>query len=200
VLLKGLKGPLVPSSFEGDGQHLLAMLKGEIVRVTVVDGTVQRVHETRDHEAWPELSPDGRWLAYGSNKSGRNEIYVRPYPGEGGAEPVSIDGGFSPAWNANGRELFFVSLAVAPWKHRMMAVDFAPGPPLRIGRPHVMFEFDSRSLSLGCVPVRCYDVAPDGQQFYAVEQRAPLPPASVTHIDLIENWFEELKAKVPVRR
>jgi hypothetical protein len=95
----------------------------------------------------------------------------------------------------------------------MMAVDFAPGspPPLgsargdlsavegpRIGRPRVLFEFDGlRGLNFDCNPGRCYDVARDGQRFYATQRAAPPPASVVTHINLILNWFEELKAKVP---
>jgi hypothetical protein len=95
----------------------------------------------------------------------------------------------------------------------MMAVDFVPGspPPLgsargglsavegpRIGRPRVLFEFDGlRGLNFACIPSRCYDVALDGQRFYATQSAAPPPPPVVTHINLIQNWFEELKAKVP---
>jgi hypothetical protein len=62
-----------------------------------------------------------------------------------------------------------------------------------------LFEFDHRDLSFVCTPVRCYDVAPDGQRFYTRQSRTLPPPAVVTHINLTLNWFEELKAKVPVR-
>jgi len=95
----------------------------------------------------------------------------------------------------------------------MMAVDFAAGspPPLgsahgglsrvegpRIGRPRTLFEFDGlRDLNFDCFPSRCYDVAPDGQRFYATQSLTPPPRPVVTQINLILNWFEELKAKVP---
>jgi serine/threonine-protein kinase len=146
---------------------------------------------------WPTFSPDGRWLAYGSNVSGRNELYVRPYPGPGPAELVSIDGALSPVWRPDGNGLFFLSPATPAGKRSMMAVDFAAGSPPRIGRPWPLFEFDPSDLKLACAPVRCYDVAPDGQHFYGVRAQSPPPPPVVTHINLIQNWFEELKAKVP---
>jgi hypothetical protein len=79
----------------------------------------------------------------------------------------------------------------------MMAVDFEPGSRPRIGHPRSLFEFDPRDLALACTPLRCYDVAPDGQRFYARQARNPPPPPVVTHINLVQNWFEELKAKVP---
>jgi hypothetical protein len=72
--------------------------------------------------------------------------------------------------------------------------------PPRIGRPRPLFEFDNRDLGLSCTPVRCCGVAPDGQRFYATLLLAPPPQPPVTHINLITNWFEELKAKVPTGR
>ncbi len=80
-------------------------------------------------------------------------------------------------------------------KRRMMAVAFTLGSPPTLGRPRELFSFDPRTLWMSCKQVRCYDVAPDGRRFYAVQ--ASLPPAPVvTHINLILNWFEEPKAKV----
>ena len=80
----------------------------------------------------------------------------------------------------------------------MMAGGFTPGSPPRIGRPSELFRFDPRELNIAWSPVRGYDVAPDGQTFYGV-QRQPRPPTVATHINIVQNWFEELKAKVPVR-
>jgi hypothetical protein len=63
-----------------------------------------------------------------------------------------------------------------------------------------LFEFDRRELDFQGYPSRRYDVTPDGQRFYVVQWRIPPPPPVVTHINLIQNWFEELKAKVPTGR
>jgi len=71
--------------------------------------------------------------------------------------------------------------------------------PARIGPAQSLFEFRGRELSFWCSPVRCYDVAPDGQGFYAMQFRPVVPLPPVTHINLIQNWLEELKAKVPTR-
>jgi len=210
-------GEFNASSFTPDGRQLAASRGGEdLVMVAVENGQapVRPLIETPQNEGWAELSPDGRWLAYASDVSGRFEVYVRPYPGPGSTVSVSAEGGRSPAWNRNGRELFFVSLfdPAGAGTQRMMAVDFAPGspPPLgsargglnavegpRIGRPRTLFESDWRDLTFDCFPSRCYDVAPDGQRFYATQRAAPRPASVVTHINLILNWFEELKAKVP---
>jgi Tol biopolymer transport system component len=211
-------GDLTASSFTPNGRQVAAVRDSrDIVVVTVEPGQSRAQPLTqapRSAERWPEFSPDGRWLAYGSDASGRFEVYVRPYPGPGPAEPVSIDGGWSPAWARTGRELFFVSLPDPQGQRRLMAVEFAPGSPPRdaahggpsagerpsIGRPRTLFAFDPRDLRLACTPVRCYDVAADGDRFYVTQSQAPPPPPVVTHINLVLNWLEDLKAKVPVRR
>jgi hypothetical protein len=91
----------------------------------------------------------------------------------------------------------------------MMAVDVAPGSPPPFGSAHgglspvegpsitgrdVLFEFNNSDLNFNCLPRPCYDVALDGQSFYAMQARTPPPRPVVTHINLIPNWFEELKA------
>jgi len=78
-----------------------------------------------------------------------------------------------------------------------MAVDVRPGRALRLGKPQRLFAFSDPPLLLRCAPSRCYAVAPDGQQFYGLRQApsAPIPPVSQIH--LVQNWTEELKARVP---
>jgi len=194
---------MIPSSWHRDGQQLVGVSQSGVARDILIvtlgngDARVRPLFQTPHTELGPVFSRDGRWLAYASNVSKRFEVYVRPYPGPGPAEQVSVDGGESPAWNLNGRELFFVSPPNQAGKPSMMAVDFEAGSPPRLGRPKRLFEFDQLNIPLACSAVRCYDVAPDGQRFYAVQYRTPPPPPVVTHINLIQNWFEELKAKVP---
>jgi hypothetical protein len=96
--------------------------------------------------------------------------------------------------------LFFLSALDLAGQRSMMAVEFGAGPPAAIGRPRRLFVFDPRGLGISCVPLRCYDVAPDGQRFFATSWLPAPPVAPVTHINLILNWFEELKAKVPTTR
>jgi serine/threonine-protein kinase len=201
------EGNIIPSSWTRDGRQILAVQNTtDIVSVTVEAGNarVQPLMRRPDNEfsggrTFPELSPDGHWLAYVSTATGREELFIRPYPGSGSSQPVSPEGGTNPIWHPNGRELFFGT----PWKRgelqRMMAADVATGPSLRLGRVRSLFTFDTRDVAFDCAEVRCADVSPDGQRFYAVQYSTPPPAPVVTHVNLIQNWFEELKAKVPVK-
>jgi Tol biopolymer transport system component len=106
-------------------------------------GKPRRLFQTGFQEQYPDLSPDGRWLAYVSNESGRDEVYVQPYPGPGGRQQISIDGGATPAWSRNGKELFYLSPTgdierVAA--DRMMVVDVTTGPRFSVGTPRMLFE------------------------------------------------------------
>ncbi len=196
-------GTFYPSALTPEGQIVsVDPVKMDIVVATIESGQAKMrpLIQTPAIEAWPALSPDGRWLAYASWVSGRREVYVRPSSGPGEPQRVSRESGTSPAWNPNGRELFFLSRAnQATNKRSMMAVDFAPGSPPRTGSPHQLFEFDQRDLSFNCDPTRCYDVSRDGQRFYVVQRRPVPPPPAVTHIDLIENWVHEVKSKLAGR-
>jgi serine/threonine-protein kinase len=161
-------------------------------------GTVEQLGKTTDVENWPDLSPDGRWLAYGSNASGQGfDIYIRPYPGSGASTRVSVDGGTNPAWDPSGGELFYLTPGNAAGNSHMMAVPFLGGAPPHLGPPRVLFDFDPQKLRFQCLDVRCYDVAPGGERFYVTESPGPSPPPVVTHINLVLNWFEELRTKVP---
>jgi len=138
-------------------------------------------------ESAPRFSPNGRWLAYTSNESGRFEIYVQPYPGPGGKWQISTEGGTEPVWNPNGRELFYRIGG------KMMAVDVTIQPSFSVGKPKMLFEgqFEPAPATFPN-----YDVSPDGQRFLMLkpteqEQAAP------TQINVVLNWFEELKRRVP---
>jgi Tol biopolymer transport system component len=128
------------------------------------------------------FSPDGRWVAYVSNDTPRNEIYVVPYPGPGAKTQVSIDGGGYPVWNRNGRELFFRS------GNKMMAVEVQTGATFRAGTPKVLFEGAYSNF---------YDVSPDGRRFLMLKSDAPreAPP---NELHVVVNWFEELRRRVPL--
>jgi eukaryotic-like serine/threonine-protein kinase len=195
---------VIPVSFDPQGSLVGLRDSREIVKITLADGQarVDPLHETRYAEGWPSISPDGRWLSYGASVSDptvntlQTEVYVRPFHGAGNAVLASVGGGRSPAWNPSGGELFYVTVRDPRGSASMMAVDFTPGNPPNIGHPRRLFDFDASEL-LSCAPARCFGVAPDGQHFYTMRAPKPPPPPAVTHINIVPNWFEELKAKVP---
>ena len=144
--------------------------------------------QTKFQEGAARLSPDGHWLAYTSDESGRNEVYVRPFPGPDGKWQISTEGGGEVIWNPNGRELFYRV------GNKLMAVDVETQPTFTAGKPRLLFE---RSDQAGGGFGSGYDVSPDGQRFLMV--KTPVVEGdAVTQINLIQNWFEELKQKVPV--
>ena len=133
-----------------------------------------------------QFSPDGKWIAYQSDESGRFEIHVQPFPGPGGKFPISANGGAQPRWNKNGKEIFYVSL-----DSRMMAtpVKLSPdGKSLETGTPVALFPV---RIAGGPLPGRNkqqYAVSSDGQRFLvnlAVDEGAASP------ITLILNWHPE---------
>ena len=164
------------------------------------DRSPQPYLQTRFSESHPTFSPDGRWLAYVSDESGRNEVYVRPYPGPGGTTQISTQGGTEPLWASHGRELFYRvyrnfynSLCDYGSENGVMAVSFLTEPTLRVGKPRLLFEgqYAAPSLWRG----RLYDLTPDGRRFLMLKQSDP-PPAP-TQFNVVLNWFDELERLVP---
>lgn len=140
--------------------------------------------DTAFSEGGPVFSPDGRYLAYVSDESGQNEVYVQPYPGPGQKHPVSMDGGSEPSWSADGRELFYRQ------GNGIFAVDIELEPNIRLGQPKMLFQGDYRRS-----PGRHanYDVSDDGR-FVMVERGELSAP---TQFNVVLNWFQELKRLVP---
>jgi serine/threonine-protein kinase len=166
----------------------LSVLRLDDGSTTRSGGTAPVFTRTRAAEGAPQLSPDGRWMAYASEESGRREIYVQAYPGPGGRWQVSSDGGNEPLWSASGRELFYRS------GDRMMGVDISTEGEFLAGKPRQLFEGSYVRSSAGYVRAN-YDVSPDGQRFLmlkSVEQK----PAALTQIHVVLNWSEELKRRL----
>ena len=145
----------------------------------------QPFSQTPFNEDTAVFSPDGRWLAYVSDESGRFEIYVQPYPGPGGKWQISTDGGTEIAWAQSGQELFYRN------GDQMMAVEITTEPTFSAGIPQLLFEGDFQT---GIVSRADYDVTPDGQRFLMVQLGGVL---EVSQINVVLNWFEELKRRVP---
>jgi Tol biopolymer transport system component len=179
-----------PISWSADGQ-LLSF--GEINSTTGYDIWVL---DMKDRKAVPFLrtpfyeigvfSPDGRWMAYVSNESGRYEVYVQPYPGPGGKWQISTDGGMDVRWSANGREIVYRN------GDKMMAVDITTQPAFSAGKPKMLFEGPYVPPS----PTNSfYDVLADGQRFLMLKPTEQAQAA--TQIVVVQNWSEELKRRVP---
>jgi serine/threonine-protein kinase len=138
---------------------------------------------TAANERAPRFSPDGRWIAYMADPNGRDEVFLRPFPGPGGAVTVSTNGGTEPVWSGDGRELFYREGA------RMMAVSVQTAPTLMLGRPQPLFE--GAYLVSELAPA--FDATRDGRRFLMIS--APPPPP--TGISIVQNWTEELKRLAP---
>jgi Tol biopolymer transport system component len=143
---------------------------------------------TQFNEGGAAFSPDGRWLAHSSDESGRTEVYVQPFPGPGGKWQISTEGssgtaGSGPRWAGNGRELFYRI------GNKMMVVDIKTEPAFTAGKPRLLFEGQFAGGG---------DVAPDGQRFLMIQAVEPEQPP--TQINVVLNWFEELKRRVPAAR
>jgi hypothetical protein len=126
-----------------------------------------------------EFSPDGPWIAYASNESGRPEVYVRAFPDGGKKQQVSTDGGSEPVWARNGRELFYRN------GDAVLAVPITADGELKAGSPKLLFQGPYESVQTS----RNYDVTPDGQRFLML--RRDEPPA--TQVSVILNWAALLK-------
>ena len=141
------------------------------------------------NERYPKFSPGGRFLAYTSDESGRNEVYVRPFPDGAGKWQASVNGGTLPRWRGDGKELYYVESST------LMAVSVSTESAFALGRPLSLFEASSLA-SVGSdfagLASAGYDVSADGQRFLTVapvEEDAAEPPK----IRIVLNWHEEFR-------
>jgi Tol biopolymer transport system component len=128
----------------------------------------------------PRFSPDGRWVAYVSNESGRQEVYVRPFPGPGGRVQVSATGGGEPVWSPDGRRLFYRN------GRQMIAATLTTAPTFAVTAREVLFTGDYHAASGG--QHASFDVTRDGKQFLMVK------PAGDAQLVVVLNWLAELQA------
>jgi hypothetical protein len=159
--------------------------------ITVLDSRSGRVApflNSQFNEMYPEFSPDGRWIAYSSDESKRNEVYVTDFPSRGKKLQVSSEGGTQPLWARNGKQLFY------RWRDQVWVVDVQNDGGFLASKPRLLFEKPPGYLDTGLI--RGYDLSLDGQRFLMVrlEDRKPSP---VTEMALVQNWFEALKRLVP---
>jgi serine/threonine-protein kinase len=194
----------LPNGITPDGSQLVATMNEGPGGSILADLWI--VPLTGDHRPKPllqssflerngEVSPDGRWIAYESNETGRPEIYLRPFPDvASGKVPVSTSGGSQPLWARSGKELFFVTPSGA-----LMSVRVDSGSPLTIGPPAKVLE-GSFVWALPTYAGRQYDVSADGQRFLVMKPSGSPEQTDVpTTITVVQNWTEELKRIVATK-
>ena len=147
------------------------------------DRKAQPFLATNADEWAPKFSPDGRWIAYVSNETGRDEIYVRPPTASGARKQISTDGGVWPIWSHNGKEIFYLN----DKKLMSAAIDPQSGSS---GKVSMVLELKFQPV----VPM--FDVLPDDEHFL---MSMPSEHPSPTHYNVILNWFGELQRLVPTR-
>jgi serine/threonine-protein kinase len=148
-------------------------------------------------EDWGQISPDGRWVAYNSDESGRQEVYVATFPKLESKVKLSTEGGRHPQWSPSGRELYWREIATAenprPLSQRvkLMAVPVETSPAFKAGTPHMLFQGAFLDSDLD------YAVTPDGKGFIFI--RESQSAAGPGELKVVLNWADELKRRVPVK-
>ena len=167
------------------------------------DGEAESLYDIPGRREGPEFSPDGKWLAYHSGDTGpASDIYVEPFPPTGAQRRISQEGGNHPLWSRDGSELFYrrtVRSVGGTLQGRLIgqgalkSVDIATEPDFTFG--------NEKTLPMeGFIVVgsyRDYDITPDGRQFLMVFPATQAESSARPQINIVLNWFEELKARVP---
>jgi eukaryotic-like serine/threonine-protein kinase len=179
-----------PSSFSPDGRYLAYERRDLVKSASGFDlwvlplsgeGKPFPIVQTPFEEREPEISPDGKWMAYRNNESGRMEVYITAFPGGGAKWQVSSNGGIGAKWRGDSKELFFVDSA-----DNLMAVDVnAFGSAVRLGVPHVLFQVVGAQRQAGP-----FDVTRDGKKFLINNGN---PKEGNEPVTLVLNWPAELK-------
>ena len=154
--------------------------------------TAPEVFADELNQVSPVFSPDGRWLAYMSLESGTLQVYVQPFPKTGAKHRVTQQGGRYPLWSPDGTELFYIN---GP---QFMGIDIATEPAFSFGNEQAL---RIRGFLAAYGPTRPYDITPDGQRFLMVfpaDQAGSVAETAEEQINIVLNWFEELKERVPV--
>jgi Tol biopolymer transport system component len=176
-----------PHSFSHDGRTIIATqadpgpLHGNVWSISEATDTLRPLLKPQAYEQWGGwLSPDGRWLAYVSDETGRFEVYVTDLPDLKTKWQVSTGGGHEPVWSKSGSELFFRE------GNRMMSV-FLGSPAAQPSRPVTLFE---GTYAQCCPGLAQYDVMPDGRQFLMIKDS---DEESFTELRVVKNWAVELR-------
>ena len=180
-----------PTDWSPDGTHLLFQSQGKNTGWDLWelplsgDQKARALIQTPSNEGQAQFSPDGRWVAYTSNESGRLEVYIQPFPLTGAKWPVSVAGGILPAWRRDGKELFFLE----PGLRRMMAVNVITDTEnFESNKPRLLFQLRAAASTHESEPGSHYGVTPDGQRFlFVLHDETP-----VNSLKLVVNWSSDL--------
>jgi len=195
----------VPASWSGDGKTLVGLecFPTSSTSSNMTDiGTLmlqgdrkwEPLLNEKYNEAQPRISPDGRWMVYTSNESGRNEIYVRPFPDvDKGLWQVSTSGGDSPLWSQDGRQIFYRS------GDAVMSVSIKMDPTFSNETPKPLFHGTYVSADFIANEFSPWDISPDGKRFLMMKESRSSPGEGPRRINIVLNWFEELKQRVPAK-
>jgi serine/threonine-protein kinase len=186
-----------PESWSPDGAALAFTQmddpqSGSDIYVLSRDGDRQprALVRTKFSEGSPKFSPDGRWLAYSSNESGRPEVYAMAYPGPGPKIQLSTEGGTDPVWRRDGRELYYRN------GDRMIVVEVSSGRTLTASKPRMLWEGRylagvGSSCGMAGPTSANYDVTADGQRFLMIEDKSENVECKLLHV--VSNWSRELQ-------
>ncbi len=177
-----------PNSWSPDGK-LLAFVERTLsldIYLLSMNGESKKhpFATNRFYEAGASFSPDGRLITYTSDEQGQYEVYVQPYPQTGERWQISTEGGEEPVWSRSSHELFYRNGS------KWMAVSYSTNPKFSAELPKLLFEGDYLN-----VPGPSYDVSPDGRRFLLLKSSEE--PSRQTQLNVVTNWFEELKRKAP---
>jgi Tol biopolymer transport system component len=195
-----------PSAFAPDGKHLAFYQSGpqgfELWTVPVERegaqlnaGKPELFQRTNFGNRGASFSPDGRWLAYSSNESGVSQVYVRAFPDKGGHWQISSDGGTSPIFSRNGKELFFFGVPA----DRIMVANYSAKGDSFVGEKPREWSGQSVALTMGGAVGAQYDVSPDGKRIAVGTYAGGSTQQDSSHVIFLENFIDELQRKVPLR-
>ena len=165
---------------------------GRDIWMMTADGESSPFLVTEFSERVPMFSPDGQWLVYVSDESGRDEVYVRPASEDGGRHVISTTGGTEPMWAPDGQELFYRQGST------LVSVGIDTSSGFSVGLPEVLFDGPYELDAGGGGNLQNYDVSPDGERFLMIKPVAAAEGAPTEQINVVLNWHQELLEHVPV--